>query len=152
MDPQRIPPEYWTPRLRMAKAMGLNTISSSTHSGITWSRSEANGTLKAATIIHSSYTWLSKKGSVLRPGPYICGEREWGGFLAWLSEIPDMAVRQSNKPFHDIIIVLLCLRFMPRRLEGLPSTRESKARRLQCVIRAERGQPAAAQSEASPQR
>ncbi|KZZ92990.1 Glycoside hydrolase, family 35 [Moelleriella libera RCEF 2490] len=65
--------------------------------------------------------------------PYICGEREWGGFPAWLSEIPDMAVRQSNKPFHDIIMVLLCLRLMPRRLEGLPSTRECKARRLQFI-------------------
>jgi hypothetical protein len=35
----------------------------------------------------------------LRPGPYICGEHEWGGFPAWLSEIPGMVVRTNNTPF-----------------------------------------------------
>lgn len=36
---------------------------------------------------------------ILRPGPYICGEREWGGFPYWLSEIPGMVVRSYNEPF-----------------------------------------------------
>lgn len=36
---------------------------------------------------------------VLRPGPYICGEREWGGFPAWLASIPGMVVRSNNEPF-----------------------------------------------------
>ncbi|KAJ9143052.1 Beta-galactosidase [Pleurostoma richardsiae] len=36
---------------------------------------------------------------VLRPGPYVCGEHEWGGFPAWLSEIPNLIVRTNNTPF-----------------------------------------------------
>ncbi|KAI9663704.1 MAG: hypothetical protein M1821_007194 [Bathelium mastoideum] len=36
---------------------------------------------------------------VLRPGPYICGEREWGGFPAWLAEVPNLVVRSNNGPF-----------------------------------------------------
>ncbi|KAF2650244.1 glycoside hydrolase family 35 protein [Lophiostoma macrostomum CBS 122681] len=36
---------------------------------------------------------------VLRPGPYICGEREWGGFPAWLANVPGMVVRSNNAPF-----------------------------------------------------
>jgi beta-galactosidase GanA len=36
---------------------------------------------------------------ILRPGPYICGEREWGGFPAWLAQVPGMRVRSSNARF-----------------------------------------------------
>jgi hypothetical protein len=36
---------------------------------------------------------------VLRAGPYVCGEHEWGGFPAWLSEIPGMIVRSNNSEF-----------------------------------------------------
>jgi beta-galactosidase GanA len=33
------------------------------------------------------------------PGPYVCGERDWGGFPAWLSQISGMTVRANNEPF-----------------------------------------------------
>ncbi|OBT87672.1 hypothetical protein VE02_02742 [Pseudogymnoascus sp. 03VT05] len=36
---------------------------------------------------------------VLRAGPYVCGEHEWGGFPSWLNEVPGMAVRSNNAPF-----------------------------------------------------
>lgn len=36
---------------------------------------------------------------VLRPGPYICGERDWGGFPAWLSTVPGLTVRTYNEPY-----------------------------------------------------
>lgn len=36
---------------------------------------------------------------VLRPGPYICGERDWGGFPAWLSTVPGLIVRTYNEPY-----------------------------------------------------
>ncbi|KAH8591709.1 family 35 glycoside hydrolase [Bisporella sp. PMI_857] len=36
---------------------------------------------------------------VLRPGPYVCGEHEWGGFPAWLSVVDGMVVRTNNSPF-----------------------------------------------------
>jgi beta-galactosidase GanA len=40
-------------------------------------------------------------GFVLRPGPYVCGEREWGGYPWWLSQVHGIIIRDNNKPFLD---------------------------------------------------
>jgi len=47
------------------------------------------------------YEEVQKAGlqAVLRAGPYVCGERDWGGFPAWLSTVPGMVVRANNGPF-----------------------------------------------------
>ena len=101
MDPQRIPPIYWRDRLSKARAMGLNTIFSYVYWNLlepsqgTWAGTEE------ANDIASYFRIAQEEGLniVLRPGPYICGEREWGGFPAWLAEIPGMLVRSNNVPF-----------------------------------------------------
>ena len=36
---------------------------------------------------------------ILRIGPYICAETNYGGFPAWLRDIPGMKMRTFNKPF-----------------------------------------------------
>lgn len=102
MDPQRIPPAYWQQRLRMAKAMGLNTI----FSYIFWNNIEPRQgefNFQDRNDISRFMRIAQQEGLyvVLRPGPYICGEHEWGGFPAWLSQVPGMAVRQNNQPFLD---------------------------------------------------
>lgn len=102
MDPQRIPPQYWTQRLQMARAMGLNTI----FSYIFWNNIEpeqGRWDFEGRNDIARFMRLAQQQGLhvVLRPGPYICGEHEWGGFPSWLSQIPDMAVRQNNGPFLD---------------------------------------------------
>ncbi|KFY11897.1 hypothetical protein V491_07003 [Pseudogymnoascus sp. VKM F-3775] len=102
MDPQRIPSEYWRDRLSMARAMGLNTI----FSYIFWNdleRSPGAWDFTGNNDIKKYFQIAQEEGLniILRPGPYICGEREWGGFPAWLSEVPGMAVRTNNKPFLD---------------------------------------------------
>lgn len=102
MDPQRIPRDYWGQRLKMAKAMGLNTI----FSYIYWNNLEptpGQWDFGDRNDIFQFFRLAQKEGLyvVLRPGPYICGEREWGGFPGWLNTIPGMAVRQNNKPFLD---------------------------------------------------
>lgn len=104
MDPQRIPSEYWRDRLSRARAMGLNTIFSYVFWNLlepiqgTWTSSEA------ANDIATYFRIAQEEGLhvVLRPGPYICGEREWGGFPAWLAEIPGMVVRSYNAPFLNV--------------------------------------------------
>ncbi|KAF2237557.1 glycoside hydrolase family 35 protein [Viridothelium virens] len=101
MDPQRIPPAYWRDRLSKARAMGLNTIFSYVYWNLlepvqgTWTGDEE------ANNIASYFQIAQEEGLnvVLRPGPYICGEREWGGFPAWLAEVPGMLVRSNNVPF-----------------------------------------------------
>lgn len=100
MDPQRIPQEYWRQRLQMARAMGLNTI----FSYIFWNNLEPSPgqwNFKGRNDVAQFFRIAQEEGLqvVLRPGPYICGEHEWGGFPSWLSQIPGMQVRQNNGPF-----------------------------------------------------
>lgn len=102
MDPQRIPSAYWRGRLQKARAMGLNTIFTYTFWNLLepiqgeWDEREGND-------IATFFKTAQEEGLnvVLRPGPYICGEREWGGFPAWLSTIPGLVVRSNNKAFLD---------------------------------------------------
>ncbi|KAI5923104.1 family 35 glycoside hydrolase [Camillea tinctor] len=102
MDPQRIPRAYWRDRLAKARAMGLNTI----FSYVYWNLLEpAPGEWRAREPPENdvaAYFRIAQEeglGVVLRPGPYICGEREWGGFPAWLSQVHGMQVRTFNGPF-----------------------------------------------------
>ncbi|OAQ98074.1 hypothetical protein LLEC1_02317 [Akanthomyces lecanii] len=102
MDPQRIPPEYWTHRLKMARAMGLNTI----FSYLYWNLLEPSPgewDFQGRNDVAEFFRLAQDEGLkvVLRPGPYICGERDWGGFPAWLSQVPGMVVRHNNGPFLD---------------------------------------------------
>ncbi|KAI1142609.1 glycoside hydrolase family 35 protein [Hypoxylon sp. FL0543] len=103
MDPQRIPPAYWRDRLFKARAMGLNTI----FSYVYWNLLEpGRGQWKVGeegNDIAGFFRTAQEEGLnvVLRPGPYICGEREWGGFPAWLSQVPGIKVRSSNGPFME---------------------------------------------------
>lgn len=102
MDPQRTPRVYWKDRLAMARAMGLNTI----FSYVYWNNlepTEGAWEYSGDNNITSFFEVAQEEGLnvILRPGPYICGEHEWGGFPAWLSEVPDMEVRTNNKPFLD---------------------------------------------------
>ncbi|KAI6092090.1 glycoside hydrolase family 35 protein [Hypoxylon rubiginosum] len=103
MDPQRIPPAYWRDRLAKARAMGLNTIFSYVYWNLLepkqgqWLKDEEGNDVAAFFRI------AQEEGLkvVLRPGPYICGEREWGGFPAWLSRVVGMRVRSSNAAFME---------------------------------------------------
>ncbi|KAI1825263.1 family 35 glycoside hydrolase [Xylaria intraflava] len=109
MDPQRVPVVYWRDRLAKARAMGLNTVFSYVywnllepspgewHNGLN-ENGEPGG---ISNDIASFFRIAQEEGLhvVLRPGPYICGEREWGGFPAWLSQVPGMQVRSSNAQF-----------------------------------------------------
>ena len=38
---------------------------------------------------------------MLRPGPYICSEWDFGGFPAWLYNMPGMRLRSLNAPYME---------------------------------------------------
>jgi beta-galactosidase len=95
MHPARIPAEYWRHRVRMAKAMGCNTIGVY----IFWNYHEAEeGTFDFSTgnrniteffkIVQEEGMWL-----LVRPGPYVCAEWEFGGLPPYLLRIPDIKLR-----------------------------------------------------------
>ncbi len=95
MHPARIPVQYWRHRIRMAKAMGCNTIAAyifwnyheSSH-GIFDFKSENHDIAQFIRIVKEEGLWL-----ILRPGPYVCAEWEFGGLPSYLLKIPDIKVR-----------------------------------------------------------
>jgi hypothetical protein len=100
-DPQRIPYQYWSDRLCKARAMGLNTV----FSYVFWDQIQPTGPdswdMTGRNDITEYFRLAQSHGLniVLRAGPYVCGEHEWGGFPAWLANVPDMVVRSNNSQF-----------------------------------------------------
>lgn len=95
MHPARIPAEYWRHRIRMAKAMGLNTIAAY----VFWNYYEpTEGHFDFSTgnhdlarflrICQDEHMWV-----ILRAGPYCCGEWDFGGIPPYLLKYPDLKVR-----------------------------------------------------------
>jgi beta-galactosidase len=102
MHYERIPRAYWKARLRMAKAMGLNTIAAY----VFWNIHEPapgkfdfQGNADLAQFIRDAQQAGLKV--LLRAGPYSCAEWEFGGFPAWLMKNPAMreALRSNQAAF-----------------------------------------------------
>jgi beta-galactosidase len=95
MHPARIPAEYWKQRIQMAKAMGCNTIAAyvfwnyhETEPGQFDFQTENHNIAKFIRMVQEEGMWL-----ILRPGPYVCAEWDFGGLPAYLLAIPDIKVR-----------------------------------------------------------
>jgi beta-galactosidase len=100
MHYERIPPEYWRDRLKKARAMGLNTISTY----VFWNVHEPKpgvfdftGQYDVAAFIRAA----QEEGLyvILRPGPYSCAEWDLGGFPAWLLADRDIVLRSRDEKF-----------------------------------------------------
>jgi len=95
MHPARIPREYWQHRIRMAKAMGCNTIAVY----VFWNYLESSpGNFDFVTGNRdiAAFIRLCKQEGMwvlLRPGPYVCAEWDWGGLPLYLLKIPDIKIR-----------------------------------------------------------
>jgi beta-galactosidase len=97
---ERIPRAYWHARLKMAKAMGLNTIATY----VFWNMHEPTpghfdftGNNDVAAFIRAA----QEEGLyvILRTGPYSCAEWDFGGIPAWLLKDPaSAAALRSNDP------------------------------------------------------
>jgi len=98
MHPIRIPAEYWRQRIRMAKAMGLNTIAIY----LMWNALEAEPgqfDLTSGSRDFAKFIRICQEEGMwvyLRPGPYICGEWDFGGLPPYLLRDPHMRVRDRN--------------------------------------------------------
>jgi len=95
MHPARIPAEYWRHRIRMAKAMGLNTIAIY----IFWNaheREEGKYDFSTERCNIGKFLRLAREEGMwvnLRPGPYCCGEWDLGGIPSYLLRYPDIKFR-----------------------------------------------------------
>lgn len=99
----RVPAPYWHHRLKMMKAMGLNAVATY----VFWNFHEtAPGKWDWSTDNHNLRGFLKAAADegmmvILRPGPYACGEWEFGGYPWWLQKVKGMQIRVNNKPFLD---------------------------------------------------
>lgn len=96
----RVPREYWRLRLRMARAMGLNTVSTYVFWNVHEPRPgiyDFSGNHDVAAFIRTA----QEEGLhvILRPGPYSCAEWDLGGFPAWLLKDPDIVLRSADPKF-----------------------------------------------------
>lgn len=96
----RIPQEYWRDRMLRAKAMGINCISTY----VFWNIHERKpgvfdfkGEANLAKFIRTA----QELGLyvVLRPGPYVCAEWDFGGFPYWLQKNKHMVWRSDDPDF-----------------------------------------------------
>ncbi|XP_028403991.1 beta-galactosidase-1-like protein 2 [Dendronephthya gigantea] len=90
----RIVPEYWEDRLLKLKALGLNTV----ETYVPWNLHEptpGNFVFDGIADIKAYIQLAQKLGLyvIIRPGPYICAEWEFGGLPSWLLHDPEMQIR-----------------------------------------------------------
>jgi beta-galactosidase len=96
----RIPKEAWRHRMRMAKAMGLNTIGTYVFWNVhepekgKYDFSGNNDIAAFVKIAQEEGLWV-----VLRPSPYVCAEWEFGGYPYWLQKEEGLIVRSLEPKF-----------------------------------------------------
>jgi beta-galactosidase len=100
MHYSRIPHEYWRHRLRMMKGMGLNTVATY----VFWNYHETAPGVWDFTGDRNLAEYIRIAGEenmmvILRPGPYVCAEWEFGGYPWWLQNVEGMEVRRDNEQF-----------------------------------------------------
>lgn len=96
----RIPHEYWADRLLKLKAAGFNTVETYIAWNIHEPKEEAwdfDGQNNLSAFIKTA----QKVGLyvIVRPGPYICAEWEFGGFPSWLLKYDDVQLRCCNEKY-----------------------------------------------------
>jgi beta-galactosidase len=102
MHYQRIPRAYWRERFRMAKAMGLNTVTTYVFWNVHEPRPgvyDFSGNNDVAEFVREA----QQEGLhvILRPGPYACAEWDFGGYPAWLLKDRSTIVRSRDPKFME---------------------------------------------------
>ena len=96
----RVPRQLWHDRILKAKRAGLNCI----ETYVAWNVHEPQPGQWEFTGDHNIVEFVSAARDldmyvILRPGPYICAECDFGGLPAWLATKPGIALRTSNATY-----------------------------------------------------
>lgn len=96
----RVVPEYWKDRLLKLKACGFNTV----ETYVAWNLHEPKegefcfeGICDIVKFVETAAEVGLKV--IVRPGPYICAEWEFGGFPGWLIKDRNMQLRCNYAPY-----------------------------------------------------
>lgn len=93
----RIPKEYWEHRIKMSKALGMNTICLY----VFWNfhePEEGKYDFTGQKDIAAFCRLAQENGMyvIVRPGPYVCAEWEMGGLPWWLLKKKDIKLREQD--------------------------------------------------------
>ncbi|MBQ7869843.1 MAG: beta-galactosidase [Prevotella sp.] len=98
----RIPRSYWEHRIRMCKALGMNTLCLY----VFWNIHEQQEGVFDFTGQNdvAEFCRLAQKNGmyvIVRPGPYVCAEWEMGGLPWWLLKKKDIRLREQDPYFME---------------------------------------------------
>ncbi|MCR5314102.1 MAG: beta-galactosidase [Bacteroidaceae bacterium] len=98
----RIPQQYWEHRIKMCKALGMNTICIY----IFWNiHEQKEGVFDwSGNNNVAEFCRLAQKNGmyvIVRPGPYVCAEWEMGGLPWWLLKKKDIKLRERDPYFME---------------------------------------------------
>src|SRR5690348_12035320 len=98
----RVVPEHWRSRLRWARHMGLNTI----ETYVPWNLhapTPSDTTFAGMLDVTRFLETAAEEGlrAIVRPGPYVCAELDFGGLPAWLLRPPAVRVRSGDPAYLD---------------------------------------------------
>ncbi len=98
----RIPRPYWEHRIRMCKALGMNTVCLYVFWNIHEQR-EGEFDFTGNNDVAAFCRLCQKNGMyvIVRPGPYVCAEWEMGGLPWWLLKKKDIRLREQDPYFME---------------------------------------------------
>ncbi len=98
----RIPKPYWEHRIKMCKALGMNTVCIYIFWNIHEQR-EGQFDFTGNNDVAEFCRLAQKNGMyvIVRPGPYVCAEWEMGGLPWWLLKKKDIRLRERDPYFME---------------------------------------------------
>ena len=98
----RIPRPYWEHRIRMCRALGMNTICIYVFWNIHEQR-EGEFDFTGQNDVAEFVRLCQQQGMyvIVRPGPYVCAEWEMGGLPWWLLKKKDIRLRERDPYFME---------------------------------------------------
>ena len=111
----RVHPKFWKTRLQQYKAAGLNAVSVY----VPWNLHEpqrgefdfGSGSSQFSPFLNITrfleFVMEEDMFAIFRPGPYICGEWEFGGLPSWLLHDQPMFLRSSFAPYQERAEIIL---------------------------------------------
>ena len=98
----RIPRPYWEHRIKLCKALGMNTLCIYVFWNIHEQR-EGEFDFSDNNDVAAFCRLAQKNGMyvIVRPGPYVCAEWEMGGLPWWLLKKKDIRLREQDPYFME---------------------------------------------------
>ena len=98
----RIPQAYWDHRIKMCKALGMNTLCIYVFWNI-HEQAEGQFDFTGNNDVAAFCRLAQKNGMyvIVRPGPYVCAEWEMGGLPWWLLKKKDIRLREQDPYFME---------------------------------------------------